>query len=449
MNRVQRAMGATRLLLLVVVVSSFLGGPSSPAVQAQTTEPPRSTLAGVQGRALASGVAAAYRPVNLLPIASPIDLSTPDALATIASGPSTFARASVADPGDLLANPDALLTLFSADYQQGTIPPYPFRVSASSGVGQPSAESNPAPGLNARVAADLTGSTATANMPGLSAPAVATAGSISSLATTITDGTTVTIRARTVVQDFDLLGIIKIASLVTDVSATSDGEKTEVSGGTVVSGATVQGQGVTIDAAGVHAPNRDLNQQLRAAGIQITLAGPVAEEGETAGQLTAAGLRIVLDSEPAAPVIGQLTGLVPPTDAPLVEDLLALAQVRHLQYIDIGRGQVTLAARGRFATTDSAPVDLGTDIQPPPASVDAASLVGDTPAAPAAPLAVDAPRSTRRATEPASATTLATGIGALALLALLAQPFLGNQLARLANALLAPGAAGSCPQEER
>ena len=449
MSRARRPMGATRLLLLVVAVSSFLGGPSSPAVQAQTETAPKSTLAGVQGRALASGVSVAYRPVNLLPIASPIDLSSPDALATIASGPSTFARASVADPGDLLANPDALLTLFSADYQQGTIPPYPFRVSASSGVGQPSAESNPAPGLNARVVADINGSTATATMPGLSAPAVATAGSISSLATTTTDGTSVTIRARSVVQDFNLLGIVKIDSLVSDVSATSDGEKTEVTGGTVITGASVQGQAVTIDATGVHAANRDLNAQLVAAGIQITLAGPVPQEGETAGQLTAAGLRIVLDSQPASPVISQLTGLVPPIDAPLVEDLLALAEVRHLQYIDVGRSQVTLAARGRFATTESAPLDLGTDIGPPPASVDAASLVGDTVAAPTAPQGATAPKTTRRQTEPASAATLASGIGALALLALLAQPFLGNQLARLATALLAPGAAGSCPQEER
>jgi hypothetical protein len=441
-------MGGARLVLLVLAVASFLGGPSSPAAEAQS-DAPRSTLAGLQGRALASGVSVAYRPENLLPIASPIDLSSPDALATIASGPSTFARASVADPGDLLANPDALLALFSADYPQGTIPPYPFRVSAASGVGEPSAESNPAPGLNARVVADVNGSTATSSMPGLSAPAVATAGSISSLATTTTDGATVTIRARTVVQDFDLLGIIKIASLVTDITATSDGEKTDVSGGTVVTGAAVQDQPVTIDANGVHGSNKDLNEQLAAVGIQITLAGPVAEEGETVGQLTAAGLRIVLDSKPAAPVTSQLVALVPPTDAPFVEDLLALVQVRHLQYIDVGRGQVTLAARGRFATTEAAPVDLGSDIEPAPASVDAASLVGDTLAAPAPASATAAPRPVRRTTEPAGTTGLAAGIGALALLALLVQPILGSQLARFATAQLAPGAAGSCPQEER
>jgi hypothetical protein len=443
-------MGGARLLLLVVAVSSFLGGPSSPAAQAQTESAPKSTLAGVQGRALASGVAVAYKPENLLPIASPIDLSSPDALATIASGPSTFARASTVDPGDLLANPDALLTLFSADWPQGTIPPYPFRVSASSGVGQPSAESNPAPGLNARVNADSQGSSARASMPGLAAPGVATAGSIVSTATTTTDGEKVTLHARTEVQSFNLLGIVTIESLVTDVSATSDGVKTDVKGATTISGAAVAGSPVTIDGEGVHGAGQPLNEQLAAAGISISLAGPVEQDGDTAGQVMAAGLHIVIDSKVSQPVIGPLLDLVPPNDLPMVEDLLVLARVRHLQYIDVGRGMVSLVTRGQ-PIAQPALDDLGTDLPPAPASVDAASLVGDTLAAPAPPT-VAAPQTTpttRRATQPVSATTLATGIGALALLALLAQPFLGHQLARLATALLAPGAAGSCPQEER
>jgi hypothetical protein len=286
-------------------------------------------------------------------------------------------------------------------------------------------------------------------MPALAAPGVATAGSISSLATTKTDGASVTIRARTEVQNFNFLGIVTIASLVTDISATSDGEKTSVAGGTVVTGAEMQGKPVTIDAGGVHGPNGDLNKQLAAVGISITLAGPVAQEGQTAGQLTAAGLHIVLDSKPASPVLGQLAALVPPTDAPFVEDLLVLAQTRHLQYIDVGRGLVSLAARGRFAT-ESAPLDLGSDLPLPSATVEAANLVGDTLAAPSAPLVgTDAAPRRAAASQPANDTTLAAGIGALALLALLAQPLLGRQLARLATGLLAPGAAGSCPQEER
>jgi hypothetical protein len=48
-----------------------------------------------------------------------------------------------------------------------------------------------------------------------------------------------------------------------------------------------------------------------------------------------------------------------------------------------------------------------------------------------------------------TSTTLAAGIGALAVLALVAQPFAGNGLARLAAGLLAPGATEYCGREER
>ena len=442
-----RAVSAARVAAGLLFASSFLGGPTTHRAQAQTAP----SLAGLQGRALASGVAVAYKPENLLPIASPVDLSAPDALATIASGPSTFARASVADPGDLLANPDALLALAGLPgYQPGTIPAYPFRISASSGVGQPTAESNPAPGLNARVSADSTGSTAQAVMPGLAAPGIATAGSITSTSSTTTDGATVTVRARTQVSNFNLLGVFTIDSLVTDVSATSDGEKTDVKGGTTITGAAFMGQAVTVDANGIQGGIKPLVDALGTAGIHITLAAPEAQEGKTAGQLTAAGLQILIDSAPAKPVLGQIPGLVPPLDVPGVEDAIALTQVRHLQYIDIGRGQVSLAARGKFASPPAEDIDLGSDVLPAPATVGAANLVGDTTPLAATPL----PRAGRTpqplaATEPASSTTLAAGIGALALLALLAQPFFGHRLARFADALLAPGATGSCPQEER
>src|SRR3546814_14570253 len=106
------------------------------------------------------------------------------------SGPSTFARASTADPGDLLANPDALLTLVSSEYPQGLIPAYPYRASATSGFGAPTQESNPAPGLNARAEVTSTGSVAQATMPKAIAPAIASFGTLPSLATTTVAGPT-------------------------------------------------------------------------------------------------------------------------------------------------------------------------------------------------------------------------------------------------------------------
>jgi hypothetical protein len=287
-------------------------------------------------------------------------------------------------------------------------------------------------------------------MPGLSAPAVATAGSITSDASTSTDGSTVKLHARTQVNNFNLLGVLTFDSLVTDVSATSDGVKTDVEGSTTISGAAVAGSPVTIDSNGVHGAGGAINQALAAAGITVTLVGPVEQEGETASQVTSAGLRILIDSAPAQPVLGPLADLVPPTDVPGVEDLLALTRVRHLQYIDVGRGFVSLATRGRPLAEPDEPLPTSSDLLPSSAPLGAGGLVGATTPLPAPP-AVRGNTTTEQpaAPEPASSTTLASGIGALAVLALLAQPFAGSRLARLATSVLAPGAAGSCPQEER
>src|SRR5262249_35485386 len=162
----------------------------------------------------ADGLHAFYNPSGLLPLAAPVDDGAPDAYVTIASGPATFARASVADPGDLVANPDALLSSGAPGYKPGTVPPYPYRAVANS--------SSPAPGLDARAEANTAGSNATATMPGSSTPAVATFGTMLSNATTATDGSVVTVRSHSVISGVNILGMLTIGAVVTDLTATSD-----------------------------------------------------------------------------------------------------------------------------------------------------------------------------------------------------------------------------------
>src|SRR3546814_5015274 len=87
-------------------------------------------------------------------------------------------------------------------------------------------------------------------MPNLSAPAVLTAGTLASTATTTFDGSTVTVHARSELSGLDLAGLVKIESVVTDLTATTDGATTTLSGGTVVTGAELLGQAITIDAEG-------------------------------------------------------------------------------------------------------------------------------------------------------------------------------------------------------
>lgn len=437
---------AVRIVLVLIAAGTLV--PGGPADAQSAPE----TLGGFQGTASSSGLHAKYNPAGLLPIAAPVDLGAPDALATIASGPATFARASAADPGDLLANPDALIQLGAGSgYEAGTIPSYPYRVTASNGVGEPSDEVSPAPGLRAHVAADSNGSSAEATMPRFEAPAVVTAGSALARASTSTDGSTVTVRARTSMSDINLLGILTIDSVVTDLTAVADGKLTKLTGGTVVSGAAVMGRPVTIDESGIG--DAELNELFERAGMHVAVVGPVEQGGKTAGQLTAAGLQIDFElSERTFPALGEVFDALPSfpplvPGAPSGDDVLALAQARHLFSVHVAGASVALTARP--ALTFDVPVPSDPPADSPPFAAPAA------PAAPSldpAPIPASQPDSidTPAAPVPTSTTptaSLAHGVGVLAVLSLFVQPFVGDRLARGASLLTGGGPAGACPRE--
>lgn len=460
-NVARRGRRGVQLLLAMVVASTFLG----PALPGETQEAP-AVLGGFRGSAAASGMHARYNLGDILPLPPPVDIGAPDALATISSGPQTFARASVLDPGDLLANPDAILTLASPDYPAGSVPPYPFRITASSSLGAPTAESNPGPGLQARVNADQSGSGARATMPALDAPAVARVGSMTARTTTHTDGATVTVDARSDSSGINILGMITIDSVVTELSATSDGNETTFTGGTRVVGAKVFGLPVTIDADGIHqAPGSPtlleglfgqltgpLDDLLASVGIHITLAGPVEVSSTRAGQRGSDGLRIDFElSDRTFPALAALIDAVPPLEnpipgAPSIEDLLVVARARHLVSIELGRGLVALEARpaATFAPATPLPTTAAPTLPPltsgrPDLALPPAANVPTPPVAERPPaLIAEVPE------VPAGA-----GVGALVLLALLAHPFIGQLLARGCAAVLAPGRSESCPWEER
>ncbi|MFL6206663.1 MAG: choice-of-anchor P family protein [Acidimicrobiales bacterium] len=450
---------------------------------ARAQEAPPEALGGYQGLGASTGLNAYYLPQGALPLETFIDLGAPDALASITSGPTTFARASAADPGDLLASPETLFTNASPDYPAGTVPSYPYRVSATSGFGAPAAESEPAPGLRAEVEAKQNGSTARATMPRAAAPAVATFGSVSASASTSTDGSTVSVHVRTTMSDFNLLGMLLIDSIVTDLTATSDGTTTKLTGDTKVSGAEILGTPVTIDDDGIHGSPRQpstsgpgpligaigsatdplaevlagadgFDEVLRSAGIRVTAARPVEQDAGTEGQLDSGGLRIDFElSSRTAPALVTLTDALPPVEpivpgAPGVEDLVAFARAHHLTRLEVARGMVSLAATPAFtyeAPPFASPGDSGTAGFAPTGDVPVAAPAAASPVSPTQP---GSPLSTTPATALPDL-PLGVGIGALVALVLLAQPFLGARLARFSTGLLAAGDTASCPLEER
>jgi hypothetical protein len=472
--RQRRLLRAGRIALGVVACACLVhAGPAS-AGRAVGAAP--AALGGFKGSAQADGMHAFYNPNGILPIPPLVDIGAPDALATITSGPLTYARAGTLDPGDLFANPDPLFVAASSDYKPGTIPAYPYRVSATSGVGAPSADSTPAPGREAHVAANLTGSSATATTPKAAAPAILTFGSMSSVASTSTDGSTVTLHSHAEISEVNLLGLVTIESVVTDLAAVTTSEGPAVSGGTTVSGAKVFGQAVTIDENGIApAPGStptttdplngilagltstvtgSLNDVLQAAGIRITVSGPVQSGNDKAAQLTAAGLRIDLElSRETQPALEGLLDNVPllPIAIPgalSFADLVALAQARHLTYVGMAQGAVVLSTTSPLshATTPTA-----TGSSAPTASAGTGSTAGSA-ALPAGSGAAPASGRPEVAGEPASApvpASFVTGLGPILLLALLALPFVGDRLSRLALEILGEDGMTSCSWEER
>jgi hypothetical protein len=460
-GRRSRAVRGVRVVLAVFVAASLIEAGAPAQAQDVALAP---ALGGLQGRAAASGVHVGYSPEGILPIPNLLDLGAPDALATIASGPTTFARASVLDPGDILANPDAVLALAAgSSYPAGSIPPYPYRITANSGTGDPPAESAPAPGLAARVRAERNGSEARAAVGETAAPAILHLGSARSEATTETDGGTVTVHARAQVGDLNLLGLLTIDALVTDVTATSDGTTTEVEGGTTITGASVLGTPVTIDADGIHAAGngsgtlRELldpvvgtvNDVLAAAGLTVTLAGPVdLGEGATGQRLTT-GLRIGLDfSKDTVPELTALLDALPPIDNPIpgapgIEDLLVVARAHQIGSVEVGRALVSLTARPARAADGAVPSTGG--------GTPSAGTPSFTPGAlglpPVSPVAPSQPGGRSVPTGSTSELPRGAGIGGLVLLALLSAPFVGDRLGGMAQGILGARGAATCPRE--
>lgn len=475
-----RRWAVAQLTVVAVLITLVVpGGFSGSTASAQTGG---NQLVGIQGESAASGIYAYYNLGNVLPIASPVDSSAPDALTTISAGPSTFARAGVYDPGDLLASPDTLLQLGGfPGYEPGTVPSYPYRIQATSGFGDPEAQSTPAPGLRGQVKAQPNGSFAQAAAGESRAPGLVGFGGVTTTTTTETDGSLVTVTARTEVTDFDLLGMLTIDSIITEVTATSDGTDATVSGGTEMGTAMLAGEEVLIDGEGIKTEEGEdtggllggalksasvqASELLTEAGITVTAGGLVEQDAGDAASLHATGLQIELDiTGDSAPVLGELFSLfdqlpvtpeVPGAPAQIA-DILQIPRSRNITQLEVARANVSLAA------TSAPPVP---EFTVPP--VDSASGGSFTPSptpssgftsSPTAPTPTATPTTTGTTGEVAAPQPIATeplaafrgGLGALAVLFLLAQPLAGVGLARMSRRILTPatGLGGVCPRGE-
>ena len=218
-------------------------------------------------------------------------------LATVATGPNAFGLASNAWPGNLVGTGlpaiDPRIPQYPAKVE-ARYPDGPYEgVSPDGGV----ATSSVATGLDASATAD--GSPT--NKPG--PLTVGDAFSHSSASVTSKNVAVATVTSS--VKDVSLLGgVIKIASVTTKVTTTSDGTKPTTTGSTVVSGLSVNGVGYSVDENGARVGGNGLPvpplvtpSQLDELGIRIEGVVQSSSTTATSASRSASGLVIRIDTK--------------------------------------------------------------------------------------------------------------------------------------------------------
>jgi hypothetical protein len=232
------ALGAAGLLLVMAPV--LAGSPAAHAAAA-----PGSGLGGFRLDSEASGLAMIYND------GSEVDATLPDAESDFATG-TGHALAADFYPGPVGGNPGATIQQFlGADLPASIITPLStlqdnYKAEAySSGPTDSSFPTGGAP----QALSD------TAHADDASATAVGTltdAGEkVSAQSTTQIAAASVTTTATSTVADISIAGVIHIGQVVSSATASSDGTTGKASATTTISGVTVAGQAVSVDATGV------------------------------------------------------------------------------------------------------------------------------------------------------------------------------------------------------
>ena len=227
----------------------------------------------------------------------------PEASSSMASGPVGHALASVAWPGPIAGNAGTLILILRPDAppQAGTLND-PIRAEASTGQNPPTAKYDSVPGtvLTATAKPDLVESDAVINNT-TSDPG--TFGPTHVHSRTANLGASGKAEAMSLVQNIDVAGgVIKIQSVASNASATTDGTKADGTATTTVNGMTVNGVPATVDEKGLHIGDQNqpanqqindaANQALTQAGINVIVSAPTKTVQGGAAQVQAGSLII-------------------------------------------------------------------------------------------------------------------------------------------------------------
>lgn len=242
-------------LLGSAVAATSVVGAVATAAGATADSAPGSQLGSFSLYASAPGVEWTYDSPTA-PTHPEMDSEVPETIARLQPGPVGYALGTVAWPGTLIANGGSTAGLVGLTLPQplAANANEPVRAEARTGSGPPTVTNDSYPGIHMTASAteqDVSGYAVVNGTTG-PAPSSSSGQTSSSSAVSLSGPHSVVATALSTVKDLDLAGVVKITSVVSKVTITSDGTTPKATGSTVVSGATVAGQPVSIDQSGVH-----------------------------------------------------------------------------------------------------------------------------------------------------------------------------------------------------
>ncbi|MBA2281111.1 MAG: hypothetical protein H0W25_07730, partial [Acidimicrobiia bacterium] len=248
-RRRRRAAAGLGLLLAAVTV-----GGATPDVGAQEGSgltDLSEQFGGFELSGRASGLQVSYDLRNVLPLPAPLLLvSAPEAQSGMTTGPGSTALASLAYPGNVLANLPSVVAQ-GAPEVAAFIPPYPILTRAEYPAGPPEASQDIGTASSSVNATDAV-SDAFVGLADADIPGLVTVGSISTTTSTALLTGSVESRARVEFSDVSILfGLLHIDSIVTDLVANTDASASASAGSTTIAGATLLGLPITIGPDGI------------------------------------------------------------------------------------------------------------------------------------------------------------------------------------------------------
>lgn len=349
-------------VLLGVVGFLLLGVGANGSANAQSGADLADQFGGFKLSARGNGFLLSFDSPNLLPVGSPLfSVGLPEAQATSSNGPSGYALASLAYPGAIIADLPTVIAQGAPGFPE--LPSYPIRQQSFFPAGPTDTSQDIA-------TASMHAFTSEISSDGVARYSASDVQSFFAMGdntvaahTGLEDGQVVS-RIRSEVKNVNILGILTIESVVTDMVANSNGADAGTDGVTTATGVKFLGLDATLDGEGLHlgpaagtqpapAPgpldpilgglglgqlndalkpvatavsqlviatvgaNGTVNDLLKDAGISVKVLSPLETKSGAQAQRTANGVLVeIIYNGKTAPLVSTLLAAVPSDQLP-------------------------------------------------------------------------------------------------------------------------------------